>query len=163
MIENDNIKMKQSHSMMKVAASYGLILSLVILVVQVISYISGVSLLLLAAYVGGIVYATIVYREKYLNGTISYGKSLLFGILISGFTFIVIGVYLYVLISFNREAIREVFNAVLERMKQQGYDVSNMSVDLMYNPVFLIISYLITGLFIGLGVSAVTSIFTKKK
>jgi hypothetical protein len=155
MVENSN-------TMMKIAASYGLILGFVMIIVQVISYISGLSLLLVAAYIGGLVYATIVYREKYLGGSITYGKSLLFGILVSGFTFIIIGVYLYVLVSFNKEEFRHVFNAILENMKSQGYTVSDVHENMIYNPVFLIMSYLITGLFTGLIVSAITSIFTKK-
>jgi hypothetical protein len=155
MMENSNI-------MMKVAAGYGLVLGFVIIVAQIISYISGLTVLLLATYIGGIIYTTIVYREKYLAGTISYGRSLLFGILVSGFTFIIIGVYLYVLVSFNREEFQKIFNLVLQRMSEQGYTVSEISADMIYNPVFLIISYLITGLFIGLIVSAITSIFTKK-
>jgi uncharacterized protein (UPF0297 family) len=65
-------------------------------------------------------------------------------------------------ISFNKAEFREIFNLVLERMSEQGYAVSEVSADMLYNPVFLIVSYLITGLFIGLIVSAITSIFTKK-
>jgi hypothetical protein len=155
--------MEKSNTMMKVAASYGLILGLVIIVVQLISYISGLSILLMAAYIGGIIYSTVVYREKYLSGTISYGRSLLFGIVVSGFTFIIMGIYLYVLVSFNKEEYIRVFDTLLEKMQEQGYTVSDISADMMYNPAFLIISYLITGLFTGLIVSAITSIFTKKK
>jgi ABC-type enterobactin transport system permease subunit len=155
MIENSN-------TMMKVAAGYGLILGFVIIVVQIISYISGLFLLLVAAYIGGIIYSTIVYREKYLAGTISYGKSVLFGVLVSGFTFIIIGIYLYVLVSFNKAEFTQLFNAIIEKMKEQGYTVSDISANMIYNPVFLIISYLITGLFTGLAVSIITSLFTKK-
>jgi tryptophan-rich sensory protein len=149
--------------MMKNAAGYGLILGFVIIVVQIISSILGISLLFVATYIAGIIYTTVVYREKHLGGVISYGHSLLFGVLVSGFTFIIIGVYLYILMSFNQEEFRQIFNATIEKMKAKGYTVSDLSENMIYNPIFLIVSYLITGLFTGLIVSAITSIFTKKK
>jgi hypothetical protein len=149
--------------MIKIAASYGLILGFVMIGIQIVISIIGIPLLFIAAYIGGIVYATVVYRDKHLDGTISYGNSLLFGILVSGFTFIIIGVYLYVFVSINKDEFRQIFNTVLENMKTQGYPVSNINENMMYNPVFLIVSYLFTGLLGGLAVSAITSIFTKKK
>ncbi|MDR1582123.1 MAG: DUF4199 domain-containing protein [Prevotellaceae bacterium] len=149
--------------MMKIAASYGLILGFVMIVVQIISGIIGIPFLLVAVYVGGIIYTTVVYREKYLNGIISYGHSLLFGILVSGFTFIIIGIYLYVMVSFNQDEFRQLFNNILNNMKSNGYTVSDVNENMMFNPAFLLASYLITGLFMGLIVSIITSIFTKKK
>jgi hypothetical protein len=148
---------------MKIAASYGLILGFVMIVVQIISGIIGIPFLLVAVYVGGIIYTTVVYREKYLNGIISYGHSLLFGILVSGFTFIIIGIYLYVMVSFNQDEFRQLFNNILNNMKSNGYTVSDVNENMMFNPAFLLASYLITGLFMGLIVSIITSIFTKKK
>ncbi|MDR0725055.1 MAG: DUF4199 domain-containing protein [Prevotellaceae bacterium] len=149
--------------MIKTAANYGIILGIVMIGIQIVSSIVGIPLLVVVAYVIGIMYTTAVYRDKYLDGTISYGNSLLFGILVSGFTFIIIGVYLYVFISFNRDEFRQIFNTILENMKTQGYPVSDIQESMMYNPVFLIVSYLFTGLLGGLVVSAITSIFTKKK
>ncbi|MDR2383976.1 MAG: DUF4199 domain-containing protein [Prevotellaceae bacterium] len=143
--------------MIKIAASYGIILGIVMIAVH------GIPLLFIAAYIGGIIYATVVYRDKHLDGAIDYGNSLLFGILISGFTFVIIGVYLYVLISFNREEFRQIFNTIIENVKAQGYAISDMHENMMYNPVFLIVSYLFTGLLGGLAISAITSIFTKKQ
>ncbi|MDR1170272.1 MAG: DUF4199 domain-containing protein [Prevotellaceae bacterium] len=149
--------------MMKIAAGYGLILGFVMIAVQIINYIIGVPLLMIATYIGGIIYTTVIYREKSLNGVISYVNSLLFGTLVSGFTFIIIGVFLYVLISFNQNEFQQIFNAILENMKDKGYAVSNVPENLISNPVFLLTSYLLTGLFSGVAVSAITSIFTKKK
>jgi hypothetical protein len=149
--------------MVKIAASHGLILGFVMIIVPIISNLLGIPLLIVIAYIGGIIYATIVYRDKYSDGTISYGNSLLFGILVSGFTFIIIGVYLYVFMSFNKEVFRQSFDAILENMEARGYSVSGIDKNMMYNPVFLLISYLFTGVLGGLIVSAITSIFTKKK
>jgi hypothetical protein len=148
--------------MMKIAASHGLVLGFVMIITQIISSLIEMPLLLVAVYIGGIIYTTVVYRNKYLNGIIGYGKSLLFGILVSGFTFIIIGVSLYITASFNKDEFGQIFHAVLEKMKSQGYAVSDFPENLIYNPVFLIVSYLITGLFTGIFISAITSIFTKK-
>jgi hypothetical protein len=147
----------------KIAASHGLILGFVIIAVLIVSSIVGIPLLIIMAYIVGIIYATVVYRDKHLGGTIDYRSSLLFGILVSGFTSIIIGVSLYVFIMFNREEFRQIFNAVLERMKSRGYAVSDIHESMMYNPIFLIASYLFTGLLCGLIVSSITSILLKKK
>jgi hypothetical protein len=153
---------EKSNTMMKIAAGYGLVLGFVMIIAQIISSLIEMPVLLVAVYIGGIIYTTVIYRNKYLDGAISYGKSLLFGILVSGFTFIIIGVFLYVLVSINREGFRQIFNKILEDMKSQGYAVSDFPEDIIYNPVFIIVSYLITGLFTGTLVSAITSLFTKK-
>ncbi|MDR0384824.1 MAG: DUF4199 domain-containing protein [Prevotellaceae bacterium] len=149
--------------MVKIAAGYGIIMGFVMIVAQIISSVTGLSMLLILSYIGGIFFSTIAYREKYLNGTISYGKSLLFGILISGFTFIIIGVYLYIWISFNPVEFSKAFNTIMEGMKTNGYAVSDISEKMIFNPVFLLMSYLFTGLLAGLSVSAITSLFTRKK
>jgi hypothetical protein len=149
--------------MVKIAATCGLILGFLLIVAQVITVIAGTSLFLIAAYIGGIICTTIVYRNNYLDGTISYGKSLLFGVLVSGFTFIIIGVYLYVQISISPDEFQKTFNTLLDKMKAQGYNASGISEDLIFNPLFLLASYLISGLFFGVIVASITSIFTKKK
>ncbi|MDR1594282.1 MAG: DUF4199 domain-containing protein [Prevotellaceae bacterium] len=148
--------------MVRIAACSGIILGFMMIIMQIVSAIAGSSLFLVAGYIAGIIYATVVYREHYLDGKISYGRSLLYGVLVSGFTFIIIGVCLYVWISINSDEYGKMLNAMMNNMKAQGYPVSDISEDLLYNPFFLLASYLITGLLTGLIAATVTSIFTKK-
>jgi hypothetical protein len=159
MVENS------TSTMVRIAATSGLILGFLLIVSQVISIIIGTSLFLVAVYITGIICSTVVYRNYYYldNMTLSYGRSLLFGILTSGFTFIIIAVYLYIQISISPDEFLQTFNKILQTMEKQGYAVSGIDENLMFNPFFLIASYLITGLFSGLIVASITSIFTKKK
>jgi hypothetical protein len=157
--------MEKSDKIMKIAAGHGLILGGIIIAVYILILIFKVplSFILMLTYIGGIVYATTVYREKYLNGIIGYGKSLLFGVLVSGFAFIVVGVFFYVLISFYQDEYRELFYKIMEDMIANGY-IKQQNIEYsMFNPLVWIISYLFLGLLAGLAVSAITSIFTKKK
>jgi hypothetical protein len=147
---------------MKVAAGYGLILGFIMILAQLIGYITGIPVLFLCAYTGGVIYTTVIYREKYLNGAISYGKSLLFGILVSGFAFIILGTFVYILISLYPTEYRELFNAVMKDMKTRGLVVPETSEQPVFNPITWIITYLFLGLLVGLIISAITSIFTKK-
>jgi hypothetical protein len=156
--------MEKSDKIMKIAAGHGLIMGIVMSAVYMLILIFRVPLffIFIFTYIGGIVYATTVYREKYLDGIISYGKSLLFGVLVSGFAFIVVGVFFYVLISFYQEEYKELFNKVMEDMIANGY-IKQQNIEYsMFNPLIWIISYLFFGLLGGLAVSAITSIFTKK-
>jgi hypothetical protein len=146
---------------MKVAAGYGLILGLIMIVSQLISFL--VPLLSPGIYIAGIIYTTIHYREKYSGGTITYGRSLLFGILVSGFAFIILGMFFYIMFSLYPAEYMELFNAVMEKMKTKGLATpSETSMDSLRNPVIWIVTYLFLGLFAGLAVSAIVSIFTKK-
>lgn len=125
----------------------------------------GTSLFIAAAYITGIICSTLVYRSYHHldDGTLSYGRSLIFGILTSGFTFVIVAIYLYIQISISPDEFLDTFNKILKSIKEQGYEVSGIDENLISNPFFLIASYLITGLFTGLTVASITSIFTKKK
>jgi lysylphosphatidylglycerol synthetase-like protein (DUF2156 family) len=154
--------MENSNKIMKVAASYGLVSGFVMVVLMIINYAAKIPFMILCAYIAVIVYTTVSYREKYSGGTISYGKSLLFGILVSGFTFILLGIFVYMMISFYPDEYRELFNTVMENMKAQGFETAGVTENMIFNPITWITTYLFIGLFAGLTVSAITSIFTKK-
>ncbi|MDR1341526.1 MAG: DUF4199 domain-containing protein [Prevotellaceae bacterium] len=156
--------MEKSDKIMKITAGYGLILGFAMIAVYMLIIIFRVplSFVLIFTYIGGLVYTTLAYREKYLGGIISYGKSLLFGVLVSGFAFIVLGVFFYILISFHQDEYREFFNRIMAEMETKGYVKPQDSEYSIFNPAIWIIAYLSFGLLAGLAVSAITSLFTKK-
>ncbi|MDR3245295.1 MAG: DUF4199 domain-containing protein [Prevotellaceae bacterium] len=155
---------ENSDKIMKIAASYGLILGFVLVALEIVSNIFKVQLLFVIffSFAGGIFYATTVYREKYLGGNISYNKSLLFGVLLSGFSFILLGMYAYMYIFLNPNEFKELFDIVVQNMKEKGISVSEIPDNPNINPLMVIISYTFLGLIFGLIISSVTSIFTKK-
>jgi lysylphosphatidylglycerol synthetase-like protein (DUF2156 family) len=155
---------ENSDKIMKIAASYGLILGFVLVALELLSYIFKVQLLFITffSFAGGIFYATTVYREKYLGGSISYSKSLLFGVLLAGFSFIILGVYAYMHAFLNPEEFNKLFDMVVQKMKEQGFSVSEIQENPNLNPLTVVISYTLLGLLFGLIISSVTSVFTKK-
>lgn len=148
---------------MKIAAGYGLALGFIMTVSQLIASATKIQILFLIVYTGGIIYTTIIYREKYLDGTISYGRSLLFGILVSGFAFTIVGMFVYVFISLYPTEYTELFNEIIKQMKTRGLVAPETPEQPVFNPITWIVSYLFMGLLAGSTVSAITSIFTKKK
>jgi hypothetical protein len=98
-----------------------------------------------------------------LDGTISYGRSLLFGILVSGFAFTIVGMFVYVFISLYPTEYTELFNEIIKQMKTRGLVAPETPEQPVFNPITWIVSYLFMGLLAGSTVSAITSIFTKKK
>ncbi|MDR1896024.1 MAG: DUF4199 domain-containing protein [Prevotellaceae bacterium] len=150
--------------MVKVAASYGLILGLSLTVLSLVEHVLNISLIFITIliFVGGIVYSTISYREIYLERVISYGKSLLFGIVLSMFIFLILGMYGYTFASFiDPVGYKERLNEAILIMQNSGFQSTNIS-DPMSDPVTAVLSYSFLGLLVGLLVSSVTSIFTKK-
>jgi hypothetical protein len=155
---------ENSDKIMKVAANCGLILGFILVVFELITQIFKISLffLTLFTFIGGIYYCTVGYREKYLEGIISYGKSVRFGVLLSGCTYFILGVYQYIYAALNPVETQELFNNVIEMMKENGFPVTEITENPMLNPIISIISYTFLGLFLGLIVSAITSAITKK-
>jgi hypothetical protein len=159
MIENS------TGTLVRIAATSGLILGFLLVVSQIISIMIGTHLFTVAAYITGIICSTLAYRNYHHldDGSISYGRSLIFGILTSGFTFVVVAIFQYIQISISPDEFLDSFDKVLKSMKEQGYEVSDIDENLILNPFFLIVSFLVTGLFTGLAVASITSIFTKKE
>ena len=156
--------MDSSDKIMKTAASSGLIVGGALVLLNLVEFLFGVStgIIFIFVIVAGIMYSTIVYRDKCLGGTISYGTSLLHGMLVCGFSFIILGVFYYMYATFiNPEGYMEYIKMVSQLAKEHGLSGREMS-DLMTNP-FVVIVYMFTGLLIGVIVSAITSIFTKKE
>jgi hypothetical protein len=155
--------------MVRIAATSGLIFGFLLIVSQIICIIIGTNLFFVAAYVTGIICSTNVYRNYYHldDRTLSYGRSLIFGILTSGFTFITMAIYKYIQIAISPDEFLQAFGKILgemqKSMEEQGYIMSGVDEYLILNPFFLVASYLVTGLFSGLIVAPITSIFTKKK
>lgn len=156
---------QNSNNIIKVASGYGLVLGGVLVALSFIEYLLNLNLgwVGIFAFIVGVVYCTINYRDKYLGGYITYNRSLYFGVLISGFAYLIYGVYYFIYAKFiNPLGYLEFFSQFAQIMRQSGV-AEKYIVDPMSNPIIVAIGYFISGLLYGLIVSAITSIFTKKE
>ncbi|MDR2467044.1 MAG: DUF4199 domain-containing protein [Prevotellaceae bacterium] len=149
------------------AAGCGLILGLILSALDYMENITGIQLFMIDVFVfvAGMSYCTVMYRDKCLEGQIGYGTSVLFGILLSAFTFIVIGVYKYIYaVLINPADYNAQLSQAMELMREYGYGASFDDVRRAAgNPMAFTVAYLINGLLVGVLLAPLISLFIKKK
>jgi len=167
--------MEEKSTFWKSAMVYGLYLALVLTLFSVILYVSGLILNTKVGYVSialtiiGIVVAQIQYRNRELNGTITYGQALGFGVAIMLFAGIVTALYTLVLYTFIDPSLIDQTKAIQEEaMLKKGLTEDQIEAAMsmtskMMTPGWLSIMGLVGSVFSGTIVSLLTSIFVKKQ
>jgi hypothetical protein len=167
--------MEEKSTFWKSAMVYGLYLALVLTLFSVILYVSGLILNTKVGYislvltVAGILIAQINYRNRELNGTITYGQALGFGVAIMLFAGIVTALYTIVLYTFIDPTLIDQTKAIQEEaMLKKGLTEDQIEAAMsmtskMMTPGWLSIMGLVGSVFSGTIVSLLTSIFVKKQ
>lgn len=167
--------MEQKSTFWKSAMVYGLYLALVLTLFSVILYVSGLILNTKVGYVSivltiaGIVIAQINYRNRELNGVISYGQAVGFGVAIMLFAGIVTALYTIVLYTFIDPSLIDQMKAVQEEallgkgMSEDQIEAAMSMTSKMMTPAWMSIMGLFGSVFSGTIVSLLTSIFVKKQ
>lgn len=167
--------MEEKSTFWKSAMVYGLYLALVLTLFSVILYVSGLILNTKVGYISlvltiaGIVVAQIQYRNRELNGTITYGQALGFGVAIMLFAGIVTALYTLVLYTFIDPTLIDQTKAIQEEaMLKKGLTEDQIEAAMsmtskMMTPGWLSIMGLVGSVFSGTIVSLLTSIFVKKQ
>jgi len=167
--------MEQKSTFWKSAMVYGLYLALVLTLFSVILYVSGLILNTKVGYVSivltiaGIVIAQINYRNRELNGVISYGQAVGFGVAIMLFAGIVTALYTIVLYTFIDPSLIDQMKAVQEEamlgkgMSEDQIEAAMSMTSKMMTPAWMSIVGLFGSVFSGTIVSLLTSIFVKKQ
>jgi hypothetical protein len=167
--------MEEKSTLWKSAMIYGLYFSIVIVLVSVIMYATGFMLNSKSAYINylifivGILIAQIQYRNKELNGTITYGQAYGFGVAMMIFVGIVSALFTMVLYTF-------IDPSLIEQMKtgqEQEFIKKGLSDDQVeaaismsskfMTPTFLSISTFFGSIIGGAIIGLLTSIFVKKE
>jgi hypothetical protein len=152
---------------MQIAAGYGFILGLISVTLDYMENITGFQLFMIDVFVfvAGMAYCTIQYRDRYSGGQISYGASVLMGILLSVFAFIVIGVYKYMYaVLINPADYNAQLTQAMELMREYGFKMTFDDVKRATgHPLVFTVSYLINGLLVGVLLAPLISLFVKKK
>lgn len=167
--------MEEKSTFWKTAMVYGLYLALVLTLFSVITYVAGLILNPKIGYVSialviiGVVIAQINYRNRELNGAITYGQALGFGVAIMLFAGIVTALYTLVLYTFIDPGLIDQMKAAQEdALLQKGLtpdqiDAAMAMASKMMSPVWMSIMALVGSVFSGTIVSLITSIFVKKQ
>jgi hypothetical protein len=167
--------MEERSTFWKSAMIYGLYLSVALTLFSVILYVSGLLLnqkigyFSFVIYVAGIVIAQIYYRDRELNGFISYGQALGFGVAIMLFSGIVTALYTMILYTFIDPGLVDQMKimqeeALLQRGMNEDQIEAAMSISSkMLTPGWMSIMGLFGSVIFGTIVSLVTSIFVKKQ
>lgn len=167
--------MEEKSTFWKSAMIYGLYLSLALVLFSVILYATGLILNQKLGYVSliltvaGIIFAQITYRNKEMNGSISYGQAVGFGVAIMLFAGIVTALYTMILYSFVDPGLIDQMKTMQEQaMAQKGLSEEQIEQAMtitakMMTPGWMSIMGLVGSIFSGLIVSLITSIFVKKQ
>lgn len=181
--------MEKDKSIMTNSMYYGLIFGIVLVVYSAITTLTGMtekmltggiqmSMLSLALsliiYFGGIFLCQKSYRDKKLEGIMPYGQALTFGILVTVFGSFLVAVYQFIYTQwinpdFGQEVYelsREMTINMLERFNapEESFDLalSKLEEKGVQTPVDFAFGAIMNGLIMGIIVSLITSIFSKK-
>ena len=165
---------KQS-SMLTTSLNYGAMLGVALILVSVILYITELSFenwaqwLSYIVITGGLYFFAVQYRDKELNGTISYGQALGFSVLVALFAGVISSFYSYLFVSFiDPDFVEQMLAVAEQKMIEQG-GVSDDQIEMimdqqrkMMTPGMLFLFGILGLVFMGTIISLITSIFVKK-
>jgi flagellar biosynthesis protein FliQ len=165
--------MEQKSTFWKTAMIYGLYVGILVVLYSVILYVTGqmqnktLAYLPLVIYAVCIVLAQISYRDHELNGVISYGQAVGFGVAVMLFSGIIAALYNLIIFKIDPSLIEQIKIA-----QEEAYLSSGMSEDQiektmemaakMMTPGWMAIMGLFAAVFMGTIISLVTSIFVKR-
>jgi hypothetical protein len=160
-------------SLIKSSLTNGIYLGIVLILVSVVLYVTGLMFATWAQYVSypiliaGAIWTQVAYK-KALGGEMTYGQALGVGLLTIVFASVLSGIYSYVLFAvidpgLQEQALMVAEQRLVERgMAQEQIDAAlNIQAKFMKPPIMAVMS-LVGGAFIGLIISLITAIFTKK-
>lgn len=147
----------------KVAFQYGVLAGIILIVISIIFYVAGQehhwtsSLITYLILFGAIVYGLKNYRDELLDGYIKYARALGFGVLLSLFAGIVLGLYTFVFYKFiNPEALDTLIREAQQSVIEARPDISNSELDMamsfskaFINPYFFFVSSVLSTTFFG--------------
>ncbi len=172
----ENMEDTPRPGMAKTAITYGLLIGVLLIVIQLVFYFAGIMTSMYSAWIsyavilGGIILATKAYRDEVRGGFISYGQALGFGTLTVLFTSVVVGVYIFIFYKFIDPGVINIFiEAAEEKMLDVNPNMTDAELDAalaisqrLMKPGFMAFSTIFNYTFIGFVMSLITSIFMKK-
>lgn len=167
----------QHYPMWKHSLMYGLYLGVVLIIVSLVFYIldlHGENWTGYVSYVfilGGVILASVTYRDKYLNGFITYGQSFSTGFLTGLFAAIIGAVFTFFFIQYlGEEFIELMLEKAEESILESNPEIGDQELDLalnwtkkMMSPTWISMIALLSSTFFSLVFALIASIFIKKE
>ncbi|MEY1639759.1 DUF4199 domain-containing protein [Tenuifilum osseticum] len=167
---------KQGNPMLKHSMNYGLIMGVALIILSLITYLAGivkppfwVSIINYAIIIGIIVWGTKKYRDEVLEGAITYGNALGFGVLITLFAGVIVAVFTYIQITLiDPDFVSKMLAIAEEELVKRGMpdEQIEMAIEMQkkfMSPLIMTISSLLGMVVMGFIFSLITSIFLKKE
>lgn len=167
----------KSYPVWKHAMLYGLYIGIALIILSLIFYVtdlytqSWVGYFSYAVVLAGVIFASISYRDKYLNGTITYGKSVGVGFLSGLFGGLLAAIYTLVFMNImGEEYIQTLMDIAEEKMLSSQPDMSDDEIDMAMNmtkkmmtPAWVSVMVFLANGFFALVFALIASIFIKKE
>lgn len=166
---------QNSVSLWKSSITYGLYLGIVLILVSVAYYATGNTFAKSAQWVSygvmiaGIILAQLSYR-KALGEVMTYGQALGIGVLTMVFASIISGFYTYLLYVIIDPSLQEQLRLSIEEQIVRQGNVPEEQLDMaievatrFQKPAIMFVMAIFGGALVGLIISLITSIFTRKK
>jgi hypothetical protein len=165
--------MEEKSPFWKSAMTYGLYLGLAVVLYSVVLYVLGqnmnpaltwISFVILAA---GVYLSQLNYRNRVMNGFLSYSSALWLGVAVMLFSGIFQTVYTIVIYKLDPSQLDQIRimqeEAMLQRgMSEEDIETASEMMNAIQSPAVLAISGLISFVILGFIISLITSIFVKK-
>ncbi len=165
---------QKSASIWKTSFMAGIYLAIVSILVSVVFYVTGNPFSKLAQWlnyviiIAGVVYAQANFK-KILGGTMTYGQALGVGLLTVVFASIIGSIYTYLLYTVIDPSLQDQLRLYTEEQIVKKGKVPEEQIEMAVNmaakfqtPGMMVVMGILGGAFIGLIISLITAIFTKK-
>ncbi len=162
-------------SILRPAMTYGLIIALVIIILAVAVWISGIEGAAWIQWITWAVYFAVLYfclknwRDQYNGGYIKYGKALSAGILFMFFASIIYGFYNVIYLTWiDPHAVDRMLDLMEDQYYKRGLNEEQVSAAMsfagkLHGPGMQFFSVIIGTTFLGVILSLIVSIFIKKE
>ncbi|MCD4747360.1 MAG: DUF4199 domain-containing protein [Bacteroidales bacterium] len=161
----------------KITLNYGLIISVLVILLTLLLYVFDLSLnkyldsLNYIILLLGIIWGIKTYRDKYLNGYITYGKSFSTGFIIGLYASIIFGIFSFIFYKFlGADIILQILERSEEAAIERMPDISDEQLEITMSftkkftsPVMLAVSNFVLFTFFSAIFSLFVSIFIKKE
>jgi len=166
---------EQKPSLMKSSLYWGVILGIALIIYSMLMWFLDLSLEKWVSWVsyiimiGGIILGTKNYRDNSLNGSITYGQAVGFGVMMLLFASVVSAIYSYIFLSFiDPEFINKILQMTEDQLIEKGMPDNQieMAIEMQrkfMKPVIMALMSIPSYTIVGLIISLITSIFLKKK
>jgi len=166
--------MEKKSTFWKSAMIYGLYIGIILTLYSVILYVTGQNTNKILGYVSFLLYAVcivmaqIYYRNRELNGAISYGQAVGFAVAAMLFSGIITALYTLIIFKIDPGMVDQIKAVQEEAMLKKGMsedqiDAAMSIASKMMSPGWMSMMSLLSAVFWGTIVSLVSSIFIKKQ